>query len=142
MSLGFGVGDFIAAGEFTWRLYHDCFLIARGAPQEFRVLVDELKTLHVTMKLFEDEFQDPTSILVRAGKDRLRMVQDLLEQVKLVLKGLNEAFVKHRNLGNGSRNGVKRGWDQFKWAVGAKDVDGLRNKVRRLSPRAFYSSAR
>lgn len=48
MAFGFGVGDFIAAGELTWRLYRDCFLIARGAPQEFRMLVDELKTLHAT----------------------------------------------------------------------------------------------
>jgi len=135
MSFGISVGDFFAVGGLAWRLYHDCFLVAKGAPHEFRLLVDELKTLHATMKLFEDEFNDPTSVLVLAGEEQLRMVQNLLEQVKHVLKGLQEVYIKHRKLGNVSRTAVKRGWDQFKWAVGAKDVDGLRNKVGCQCPR-------
>ncbi|KAI5855155.1 hypothetical protein BZA05DRAFT_429113, partial [Tricharina praecox] len=133
MPFGFGVGDFAAVGKLAWYLYHDCFLVAKGAPQEFRLLVDELKTLHATIKLFEDEFGDPNSVLVRAGEDRLRMVEDLLAQVMHVLNGLREAYDKHRNLGNVSRTSFKRGWDQFKWAVGVKDVEGLRSKLTYLN---------
>ena len=136
MSFGFGVGDFIAVGEIAWRLYHEGFLIARGAPQDFRLLVEELRSLHTTMKLFEDEFKDPNSILVLAGEERLGTVKDLLGEVKQVLKGLQDAFDKHRKLGNLSRTAFKRGWDQVKWAaVGAKDVDGLRTKVGGLDSR-------
>jgi hypothetical protein len=51
MSFGYGIGDIIAVGNLAWELYYDFFLVARGAPQEFRLLVDELKTLHATMKL-------------------------------------------------------------------------------------------
>jgi len=129
MSPGISVGDFIAVGELAWRLYQDCYRIARGAPHEFRVLVDELKTLYMTMKLFGDELKDPDSVLVKAGEERLQMVKDLLEKVKQVLKGLNDSFNKHRKLGDVTRKGLKAMWDQFQWARYAKDVDGLRNKV-------------
>jgi len=134
MSFGFGVGDFIAVGTLAWNLYHDCFLIARGAPNEFRLLVDELQTLHMRMKLFETEYNDPDSVLARAGEDRQRMVWSLLDQVRGIMSDLESTFIKHRNLGNISRSGLKRGWDKLKWSIDAKDVDDLRNKVRCQAP--------
>jgi hypothetical protein len=129
MSFGISVGDFIAVGQLAWRLYEDCYRIARGAPHEFRLLIDELKTLYMSMKLFENELNDPNSVLVKAGEERLQMVKDLLEKVKQVLKGLDDSFNKHRKLGDVTRKGLKAMWDQFQWARYAKDVDGLRNKV-------------
>jgi hypothetical protein len=141
MASGPGVGDVIAVGKLAWDLYHDCFLVARGAPQEFRLLVDELKTLHASMKVFKEEFKDPNSVLSRAGEDRLRMVGQLVEQVNQTLKGLESCFKKHRNLGNASRSGVKRGWDKFRWSIDAKDVDGLRNKVLRFRPCLLCSAS-
>jgi len=129
MSFGISVGDFIAVGQLAWRLYQDCYRVARGAPHEFRQLIDELKTLYTNMKLFEGELEDPNSVLVKAGEERLQMVKDLLEKVKQVLKGLNDSFNKHRKLGNVTRKGLKAMWDQFQWARYAKDVDGLRHRV-------------
>jgi cell division septal protein FtsQ len=139
MSFGISVGDFIAVGQLAWRLYQDCYRIARGAPHEFRLLVDELKTLYTTMKLFEDELKDPNSVLVKAGEERLQMVKDLLEKVKQVLKGLDDSFNKHRKLGDVTRKGLKVMWDQFQWARYAKDVDGLRNKVGAQSSTSGWS---
>jgi hypothetical protein len=62
------------------------------------------------------------------------MVKQLLEQVKQTLANLESAFRKHRNLGNASRSGMKRGWDKIQWSIDAKDIDGLRNKVLHFRP--------
>lgn len=129
MSFGFGVGDFLAAANLAWTLYHDCILVARGAPQEFRMLVEELKTLHMMMKSLDIEFKDPDSVLVRAGEDRHRMIGEMLRRIIEILHTLTDAFNKHRNLGSTARSKFKRGWDKFKWALDAKDIDGLRSKV-------------
>lgn len=129
MSFGYAVGDIIAVGELAWKLYHDCYLVARGAPQEFKLLVDELKTLHMSMKMFQEELENNDSILSRSGDDRKKMLQDMVAQVKTILDGLFEIFQKHRNIGNASRSRLKRGWDQLKWSINAKEVDALRNKV-------------
>jgi hypothetical protein len=123
------VGDFTTVGQLAWRLYEDCYRIARGAPHKFRLLVDELKTLYMSMKMFEKELNDPNSVLVKAGDERLQMVKDLLEKVKQVLKGLDDCFNKHCKLGDVTRKGLKAMWDQFQWARYSKDVEGLRNKV-------------
>lgn len=129
MSFGYAVGDVIAVGKLAWDLYHDCYLVARSAPQEFKLLVEELKTLHAAMKMFEDELKNADSLLARSGEDRRNMVQNMVDQVKAVLIDLQAVFNKHRNLGNNSRQGIKKGWDRVKWSFDAKDVDGLRNKV-------------
>lgn len=134
MSFGYAVGDVIAVGKLAWDLYHDCYLVARGAPQEFKLLVEELKTLHAAMKMFEDELKNADSLLARSGEDRRNMVQNMLDQVKAVLLDLHTVFNKHRNLGNSSRQGIRKGWDRIKWSLDAKDVDGLRNKVSSLLP--------
>ncbi|KAF8459290.1 hypothetical protein BDZ91DRAFT_700866 [Kalaharituber pfeilii] len=129
MSFGFGVGDFLAVGKLAWTLYREGFLVARGAPREFRLLVDELKTLHTMMLAFAEEVENADSILIRAGEDRQKMVKNILNGIEETLSGLNDAFRKHRNLGSTSRSGFKRQWDKFKWAVDASDVDELRNKL-------------
>lgn len=136
MSFGYEVGDVIAVGKLAWDLYNDCFLVARGAPQEFRLLVDELKTVEAMMRMLGEELQRPDSVLARSGRDRQKMVQDLVLRTKEILVNLQSTFTKHRKLGNASRRSAfKRGWDQMKWSLDAKDVDALRNKA--LSPPRF-----
>jgi hypothetical protein len=55
MSFGFSVGDFIAVGQLAFRLYRDCFMVTKGAPQEFQALTGELSNLHNTLKVLEEE---------------------------------------------------------------------------------------
>ncbi|KAF8453062.1 hypothetical protein BDZ91DRAFT_686858, partial [Kalaharituber pfeilii] len=129
MSFGIGVGDFLAVGKIAWALYRDCYLIARGAPQEFRLLVDELKTLHATMLVLDEETKDPKSILAQAGENRQQMLKEILKSIEEALNALNDVFRKHRKLGSIDRSSFKRQWDKFKWSVDAKDVDALRNKL-------------
>lgn len=129
MSFGFGVGDCIAVAKLAWSLYHDCYLVAKGAPQEFRLVVEQIKDMHMTMKMLEEELSDPNTILVRAGEDRQHMVQNMLKQTHGVLVDLQRIFTKHRKLGNTSRTGARRLWDKISWAKVGKEVDELRNKV-------------
>ncbi|KAI5807718.1 hypothetical protein DFH27DRAFT_331619 [Peziza echinospora] len=131
MSFGFGVGDFLAIGQLSWKLYTQCFLIAKGAPQEFTLLTNELKSLHALMLLFAEEFKDENSPLLRSGDEQRKdMIGQMLENLKDTLSGLNNAFIKHRNLGGtDKRSSLKRGWDKFKWSLDARDVDALRAKI-------------
>lgn len=127
--MSLAVGDFLAIGQVAWILYRDCIAIARGAPQEFKLLVEELKTLHMVMKSFDEEFKNPDSVLVRSGEDRHKMIGEILTRLNETLDTLTDIFRKHRNLGSTVRSGVKRTWDKFKWTLDAKEVDGLRSKV-------------
>lgn len=129
MSYGFGIGDFLAVGNLAYVLYNDLIKVARGAPEEFRLLVHELTTLHTMMRSFDEEFKNKDSVLARAGQDRHKLIGEILARINTTLKALNVCFEKHRNLGSTARKGIKRSWDKIKWALDVKDVDELRSKV-------------
>lgn len=130
MSFGFGVGDFIAVSQLAWNLYRYCYVVSRGAPQEFQLLLQEITTLSQSIKLLELEAQDPNSTLVRSGEDRIRMVKEMMSRVEVTLKELEKHAKKYEKLGDSSRSKVRKQlWAKFKWAVDASDLDALRNKV-------------
>lgn len=131
MSFGFSVGDFIAAGDLAWRLYRDCYKIARGAPQEFQLLVGEISTLSHSLKLLREEVDDPESALVLAGEDRVRMVNDVVANIRVTLAKLEKVAKRYEILGSGSK--TKQIWAKFKWSVDFSSIDALRNKVIHLS---------
>ncbi|KAI5840126.1 hypothetical protein DFP73DRAFT_197664 [Morchella snyderi] len=130
MSFGFGVGDFLAVSQLAWKLYHDCYVVSRGAPQEFQLLLQEITTLSQSIKLLELEAQDSNSTLVRSGEDRVRMVKEMLSRVEVTLKELEKHAKKYEKLGDSSRSKVRRHiWAKFKWSIDAPDLDALRNKL-------------
>ena len=134
MSFDFSAGDFLAVGDLAWTLYRECIFLVCEAPPEFRMLVEELKTLHMMMKSFHDEFQDPDSVLVKAGESRHRMIKSILDRINVILTALKGAFRKYcnpeSNLGSTARvSRLKRDLDKLKLALDAKDVDELRSKV-------------
>ncbi|KAF8460107.1 hypothetical protein BDZ91DRAFT_833254 [Kalaharituber pfeilii] len=129
MSFGFGVGDFLAVGQLAWKLYDQCYRVARGAPQDFRTLVDDLRHMWAVMQSFAEELKDPTSIFLQSGEERQCMLLEMLNRVRGILNQLQDIFEKHRNLGNSSRSGIKGKWDKFKWSIDAKEVDSIRHKV-------------
>ncbi|RPB07542.1 hypothetical protein P167DRAFT_495646 [Morchella conica CCBAS932] len=130
MSFGFGVGDFIAVSQLAWNLYRYCYVVSRGAPQEFQLLLQEITTLSQSIKLLELEAQDPNSTLVRSGEDRIRMVKEMMSRVEVTLKELEKHAKKYEKLGDSSRSKVRKQlWAKFKWSVDASDLDALRNKL-------------
>src|SRR5947207_1680498 len=127
MSFGFAVGDFIAVGQLAFTLYRDCFMVAKGAPQEFQALKGELSNLRHALEILEEQARDPKSILNKAGDDRVRIVKEMVSGIHVTLKELEKVATKYRILGDGSKG--KKIWVRFKWSVDFASVDSLRNKV-------------
>ena len=110
------------------RLYRDCYKIARGAPQEFQLLVGEISTLSNSLNILQEEVKDPTSTLVQAGEDRVRMVNEMVSRVGETLKLLEKFAKNYEILGSGSKK--RQIWARFKWSVDFSKIDALRSKVR------------
>jgi hypothetical protein len=127
MSFGFAVGDFVAVGQLASMLYRDCFMVAKGAPQEFQALKGELSNLLNTLKILEEEVKNPQSILIEAGEERVKMVKEMVSGIHVTLKQLEKVAAKYRILGDGSKG--RKIWAKFKWSVDFSGIDSLRNKV-------------
>jgi hypothetical protein len=128
MSFGFSVGDFVGTAQLAFNLYTYCYKVARDAPQEFKLLVAELGTMHMSIELLARESMDPESTLMCGGEDRVRMMHEMLGRVKVTLGELQKHADKYKKLGD-SRSSLGKAWAQFKWSVDAADLDSLRNKV-------------
>lgn len=132
MSLGFGVGDFLAVSELAWKLYRNCYVVARGAPQEFQLLLQEITTLCQSINLLKEEAKDPESTLVRSGEARIKIVHELIGRVMLTLGELEDTAKKYAKLGD-PKGKRKQFWAKIKWSIEAPDLESLRSKVWPLS---------
>ena len=139
MSFGFSVGDFVGTAQLAYNLYKYCYKVARDAPQEFKLLVNELGTIKMSIELLADEAQNPESTLASGGEVRVRLVKELLERIEGTLNALQKHAERFGKL-ESSRPGLKRAWAQFRWSVDASDLDALRNQVCLLSYNLFLSS--
>ena len=128
MSFGFSVGDFVGTAQLAYNLYKYCYKVARDAPQEFKLLVNELGIIRTSIDLLADEAQNPESTLASGGEVRVQLVKELLERIEGTLKALQKHSEKFGRL-ESSRPGLKRAWAQFRWSVDASDLDSLRNQV-------------
>ena len=113
MSFGFAIGDFVAVGQLAFTLYRDCFKVANCAPQEFQVLKGELSNVYNALKILEEEVKNPESVLIKAGDDRVRMVNEMVSNVGVTLKKLEKVAAKFGILGDASKG--RKIWVKFKW---------------------------
>ncbi|KAL2049934.1 hypothetical protein ABVK25_009801 [Lepraria finkii] len=127
MAFGFAISDFIAVGELALKLYRDCYMVARGAPQEFQLLLGEVSTLRNSLTILQDEVKNPDSTLVRAGENRMRMVNGMIAGITDTLKRLEKLASKYEILGSNSRR--KQLWAKLKWSTEFSGIDALRNKL-------------
>jgi hypothetical protein len=128
MSFGFSVGDILAAGSLAWTLYNNCYKVARGAPEEFRLLLGEISNVSNSLRLLNDEIHNPDSVLVRAGQERVQMVNDMVSRVQVTLTSLQKVAKEYEVLQSTSKG--KHVWKKFKWSIEFSNLDSLRNKVR------------
>ena len=56
MSFGFGVGDFLTVSKLAL----DVYTAYKDAPEDFRNISDEIKSLHIITDSHKDEFQNKT----------------------------------------------------------------------------------
>jgi hypothetical protein len=114
MSFGYSVGDFIALGTLTWRVYKSC----KEASEAFQDISLEVLSLFAVLKEAEETvFAQPLS---PAKQERLQTVGDGCYRV---LTDLDNLCKKYQSLGTQS----KRTWDRMKW--GSEDIAGLRARL-------------
>jgi len=107
-------------------------MVARGAPQEFQLLLKEIHTLSGSINILQEEIEDPDSTLVQAGEDRVRMVNEMVSRISVTLKELQKVANKYKLLGSGLKR--KQIWAKILWSVEFRSIDSLRSKVSLSSP--------
>lgn len=114
MSFGFSVGDFLAVGQLSWKVYKKC----KESPGSYVELSNEVGALHNVMKEIEELFSQQD--LTPQQENRLLACQRGCEDV---LNDLDRLLVKYESLGTNSR----RTFDRMGFA--AQDMTGIREKL-------------
>ncbi|KAI9846413.1 MAG: hypothetical protein M1837_004004 [Sclerophora amabilis] len=127
MAFDMGIGDLLAVTKLAWDLYHNCFLVAREAPEDFRQLVNELASLQGVLRTLRDDVNSDKSFLEKLGESKKDMLERCLGGCYDTLKKLEELVTKYRQLGIGG-DGMQF-WRKIKWVTQQRDISNLRAKV-------------
>ncbi|KAL8641509.1 MAG: hypothetical protein Q9226_008624, partial [Calogaya cf. arnoldii] len=124
--LNWGVGDLLAVTKLAWDLYHNCYLVAREAPEDFRQLVNELASLQGVLRTLRDDINSDKSFLERLGDPRKEALEKCLGSCFATLHKLQTLVVKYRELGVG--NG-KQFWRKLKWVSKKGEIADLKSRI-------------
>ena len=127
MSLNWGITDLLAVTKLAWDLYHECFLVAREAPDDFRQLVNELASLQSILRSLRDDVTSDKSFLEKMGENRKEMLERCLSACFDTLRKLEGFVVKFRELGR-TGNGSQF-WRKLEWVFKQGEISGLRSKI-------------
>ena len=93
MSFGFGIGDFIAVSQLARTMHTKYIPAMRNAPQEFRILVDEVGRLHLLTGILVDKLnEDPESLLT--PPERKQTLESIVGRVQATLGELEKSVKK------------------------------------------------
>ncbi|KAI9669583.1 MAG: hypothetical protein M1817_004626 [Caeruleum heppii] len=123
---GLGIGDLLGVTRLAWNLYHNCYLVAREAPDEFRQLVNELASLQGVLRTLRDDVNSDKAFLERMGENRRQTLSRCLAGCFDTLRRLEALVNKYRELGIG--DGIMF-WQRIKWITQQRDVSSLRAKI-------------
>ena len=126
MSVQWGVGDLLAVTKLAWDLYHNCFLVAKEAPDEFRQLVDQLASLQGVLRTLRDDVNSDKSFLDNLGEHRKETLERCLASCNGTLRKLQDLVRKYRELGVG--DGL-RFWKRLKWVGKQGEISELKSKI-------------
>lgn len=126
MALNWGVTDVLAVTKLAWDLYHNCFLVAREAPDNFRQLVNELASLQGVLRTLRDDINSDKSFLDRLGENRKQALERALSTCFDTLHKLQTLVSKYRELGVG--DGVQF-WKKLKWVSKQTEISDLKSKI-------------
>ena len=125
-ALNWGIGDLLAVTKLAWDLYHNCFLVAREAPDEFRQLVDELATLQSILRSLRDDVHSDNSFLERMGENKKQMLAKCLTSCTDTLNKLQRLTIKYRKLV--AEDGMQF-WKKMKWVSKQGEIKELKSKI-------------
>lgn len=129
MSFGFGIGDILAVSNLADELYRHCYVVARGAPQEFQLLLQEIGTLSKSIMILKQEISNPDLVPLLSGENKLRVVSEMIAQVKGTLSDIRTIAEKFQRIRDMPLSRRKMIWIKFKWSAEASELGSLRNKV-------------
>lgn len=124
--LNWGVGDLLAVTKLAWDLYHNCYLVAREAPEDFRQLVNELASLQGVLRTLRDDVNSDKSFLERLGDSRKETLERCVGSCFDTLNRLQKLVIKYRELGVGDG---KKFWTQLKWVNKQKEIADLKSRI-------------
>ena len=108
MSFGFGVGDFLAVSKLAL----DVYTAYKDAPEDFRNISDEIKSLHIIINRSKDKFQDKT-----LNPDEQVQLREILQGCTNVLGDLDKLHTKYMSLGSAQSAGSSsQAIDRIKWS--------------------------
>lgn len=126
MALNWGVGDLLSVTKLAWDLYHNCYLVAREAPDEFRQLVNELASLQGVLRTLRDDVHSDKSFLEKLGENRKQTLERCLAGCFDTLQKLQQLVIKYKKLGIG--DGIQF-WRKIKWVSQRPEIAALKSKV-------------
>ncbi|KAF8421368.1 hypothetical protein EV426DRAFT_197025 [Tirmania nivea] len=118
--MSFGVGDFIAVAKLAWGVY-TAYSACKDAPEDFRNISDEIKSLHILIDMHKDIFQDKT-----LSSDQETRLQGILEGCTNVLEDLDKLRIKYMSLGS-TQGSSSHAIDRIKWSQ--ENIAGLRGRL-------------
>ena len=127
MSLNWGITDLLAVARLSWDLYHQCFLVAREAPDDFRNLVNELATLQSVLKNLRDDVTSDKSLLEKLGENRKEMLERCLSSCFETLRKLEKFVIKFQELG--VKGDGPQFWKKLRWVFKQGEISGMRSKL-------------
>ena len=110
----------------AWDLYHNCYLVAREAPDDFRQLVNELGSLQGVLRNLRDDVHSDKSFVERLGEHRKETLERCLSACFDTLRKLQELVVKYRKLGI---NDGLQFWKKLKWVNKQGEISDLKSKI-------------
>lgn len=125
-ALSWGVGDILTLTKLAWDLYHNCFLAARDAPDNFRQLVNELASLQGVLRTLRDDINSDKSFLDRMGENRKQTLERCLASCFDTLHKLQRLVIKYRDLG--AADGLQF-WKKLKWVNKQDEIAELKSKI-------------
>ncbi|RPB21250.1 hypothetical protein L211DRAFT_790752 [Terfezia boudieri ATCC MYA-4762] len=106
MSFGFGIGDILAVS----RLALDVYSAYKDAPEDFRNISHEIKSLHIIVDRHKDNFRDKT-----LNMDEERQLREILQGCTNVLEDLDKLRIKYMSLGS-AQGSSAQAIDRIKWS--------------------------
>lgn len=124
--LNWGIGDLLSVTQLAWDLYHNCYLVAREAPDDFRQLVNELASLQACLRTLRDDVNSDKSFLDKLGDNRKQTLERCLANCFDTLRKMQKLVIKYRELGVG--DGLQF-WRKLKWVGKQGEIAELKSKI-------------
>ena len=126
MSFNIGIGDVLAVTKMAWNLYHSCYVVARDAPDDFRLLVNELGALQGVLRTLRDDVNSDKDFLEKLGEQKKVALERCIAGCYDSLRKVEELVLKYREIG--LSDGIQF-WRRIRWTTHQGDMKNLRAKI-------------